>query len=49
MKKSYIILKSDLNNFLSDINKAMTKTKIFYNVSTKNHKDNNNKIIVIIG
>ena len=48
MKKTYTILKLDLNNFLSDINKAMTKAKIFYNVSTKNHKDNN-KIIVIIG
>mgnify|MGYP001399114737 CR=1 FL=1 len=48
MKKTYTIFKTDLNNFLSEISQAMTKAKIFYNVSTKNHKDNN-KIIVIIG
>ena len=48
MKKSYTILKSDLQTFLSEITKAMTKAKIFYNVSTKAHKDNN-KIIVVVG
>lgn len=48
MKKTYTIFKTDLNNFLSEISQAMGKTKTFYNVTTKNHKDNN-KIIVIIG
>jgi len=48
MKKTYTIFKTDLNNFLTEITRAMTKTKTFYNVTTKEHKDNN-KIIVIIG
>lgn len=48
MKKTYTIFKTDLNNFLSEISQAMEKAKTFYNVTTKNHKDNN-KIIVIIG
>lgn len=48
MQKKYIIFKEDLNNFISEINKAMTISKIFYNVTTKKHKDDN-KIIVIIG
>ena len=48
MKKSYTIYKDDLTGFLSELSQAMTKAKIFYNVSTKPHKDNN-KIIVIMG
>lgn len=48
MKKSYTILKSDLTSFLSELSQAMTKTKTFYNVSTKPHKDEN-KISVIMG
>lgn len=48
MKKLYTINKTDLNNFLSEISVAMAKTKTFYNVSTKTHKDAN-KIIVVVG
>lgn len=48
MKKSYTILKSDLTSFLSEISQAMAKTKTFYNVSTKPHKESS-KIIVVIG
>lgn len=48
MKKSYTILKSDLNDFLSELSQAMTAAKTFYNVSTKAHKDEN-KIVVIMG
>lgn len=48
MKKSYTIYKGDLTSFLSELSQAMTKAKIFYNVSTKPHKDDS-KIIVIMG
>lgn len=48
MKKSYTIYKDDLTDFLFELSQAMTKAKIFYNVSTKPHKDDN-KMIVIIG
>lgn len=49
MKKSYIINKCDLNDFLKDISAAMTKAKTFYNVSTKPVKGDDNKIKVVIG
>ena len=48
MRKKYIIFKSDLNEFLNELNKMMTKTKTFYNVSIKDHKSLD-KIIVIVG
>jgi len=48
MRKNYVIFKEDLNSFLQELSRAMTNAKIFYNVTTKPHKDNN-KIIVIIG
>ena len=48
MKKNYVIFKEDLNSFLSDVSKAMTEAKIFYNVTTKEHKEGN-KIVVVIG
>lgn len=48
MKKSYTIYKDDLTSFLSELSQTMTKTKTFYNVVTKLHKDDN-KIIVVIG
>lgn len=49
MSKKYIIFKSDLNEFLNELNKTMTKTKTFYNVITKEYKKDNDKIIVIVG
>ena len=48
MKKPYTIYKDDLTSFLFELSQAMAKTKTFYNVSTKPHKDNS-KIIVIMG
>jgi hypothetical protein len=44
----YTIYKTDLDSFLSELSQAMTKAKVFYNVTTKPHKDSD-KIVVVVG
>lgn len=47
-RKKYVVLKSDLADFIKEITEAMAEAKQFYNVVVADNKDPN-KATVIIG